>query len=75
MVAFTALFNDLGHRFVGFSLAMEGGYTVIGLALIIGDDELQAGTISVKKLDDGEQFSVSRDNLLFEVSKYLSITE
>jgi histidyl-tRNA synthetase len=45
------------------------------LALIIGDDELQTSTISVKKLDDGEQFSVSRDNLLAEASKYLAITE
>ena len=45
------------------------------LALMIGDDELQTSTISVKKLDDGEQFSVSRDNLLAEASKYLAITE
>jgi len=45
------------------------------LALIIGDDELQTSTISVKKLDDGEQFSVSRDNLLAEASKYLAKTE
>lgn len=45
------------------------------LALIIGDDELQTSTISVKKLDDGEQFSVSRDNLLAEASKYLEKTE
>lgn len=45
------------------------------LALIIGEDELQTSTISVKKLDDGEQFSVSRDNLLAEASKYLAKTE
>ena len=45
------------------------------LALIIGGDELQTSTISVKKLDDGEQFSVSRDNLLAEASKYLAKTE
>ena len=45
------------------------------LALIIGGDELQTSTISVKKLDDGEQFLVSRDNLLAEASKFLAKTE
>ena len=45
------------------------------LAIIIGEDELQTSIITVKLLDDGEQFSVSRDNLFIEVSKYLAKTE
>jgi len=45
------------------------------LALIIGDDEIKNSRISVKKLDEGEQISVSRDNLLAETRKYLALTE
>lgn len=45
------------------------------LALIIGDNELQTNSITVKLLDDGKQLSVSRDNLLAETSKYLANME
>jgi histidyl-tRNA synthetase len=45
------------------------------LALIIGDNELQTNSITVKLLDDGTQLTVSRDNLLAETSKYLANME
>ena len=45
------------------------------LALIIGENELQTNSITVKLLDDGRQLSVSRDNLLAETSKYLANME
>lgn len=45
------------------------------LALIIGENELQTSSITVKQLDDGEQFSIPSDNFVAEVSKYLTSKE
>ncbi len=45
------------------------------LALIIGEDELKTKTVTIKLLDNGEQFTVSIDNLLTEISGYLETTE
>ncbi len=45
------------------------------MALIIGDNELETSSITVKQLDDGEQFSLSSENFVAEVSKYLTTKE
>jgi len=37
------------------------------LAVILGEDELKAGLVTVKRLDSGEQRQVSRDALLAEI--------
>jgi histidyl-tRNA synthetase len=45
------------------------------MALIIGDNELENSSITVKQLDDGEQFSLSSDHFAAEISKYLTSKE
>ncbi len=45
------------------------------LALIIGENELQTNSVTVKQLDNGKQYSVSIKNLLTEISRYLEQTE
>ena len=45
------------------------------MALIIGENELETSSITVKQLDDGEQFSLSSENFVAEVSKYLTTKE
>ena len=45
------------------------------MALIIGENELESSSITVKQLDDGEQFSLSSDNFVAEVSNYLTTKE
>ena len=42
------------------------------IALIIGENELENNSITVKQLDNGEQFSLTSDNFVAEVSKYLT---
>ncbi len=41
------------------------------LAIIIGENELQTNSVTVKQLDNGIQFSVPIENLLTEISSYL----
>lgn len=45
------------------------------LAIIIGENEMQTNTISVKQLDDGEQYSVARNDLVMHASKYIEEME
>jgi len=45
------------------------------LALIIGENELQTNSVTVKQLDNGRQYSVSIENLLTEISRYLEQRE
>ena len=45
------------------------------MALIIGENELETSSITVKQLDDGEQFSLSSEHFVAEVSKYLTTKE
>jgi histidyl-tRNA synthetase len=45
------------------------------LALIIGENELQTNTVTIKLLDNGKQYTVTIENLLTDVSSYLENTE
>ncbi len=45
------------------------------LAVIIGENEFETKTATVKQLDDGKQFSVPIENLLNEICNYLEKTE
>jgi len=45
------------------------------LALIIGENELQSNSVTIKQLDKGKQYTVSIENLLTDVSSYLENTE
>jgi len=45
------------------------------LALIIGENELQTNSVTVKQLDSGKQFSVSTEKLLTEISSFLEQAE
>lgn len=44
----------------------------IRFAIIMGEDELAAGTVTVKDLVEGEQFSVARDALVDSIQERLS---
>jgi len=45
------------------------------LALLIGENELQTNSVTVKQLDNGKQFTVSIENLLTEIISFLEQTE
>lgn len=51
-----------------FDIARRKG---IPIALIIGEDEMQAGAVSFKVLETGRQFTVSKDVLAEQISQYL----
>jgi histidyl-tRNA synthetase len=42
------------------------------LACILGESELERGTVTVKDLDSGEQKEISADSIVEEVQKILS---
>ncbi|MCK5361186.1 MAG: histidine--tRNA ligase, partial [Gammaproteobacteria bacterium] len=42
------------------------------IALIIGENELENKSITLKQLDNGEQYSLASKNFVVEVSKYLT---
>jgi len=45
------------------------------IALILGEDEMQANTVTVKILDNGSQFTVPIKKLLAEIGSYIEMTE
>jgi histidyl-tRNA synthetase len=45
------------------------------LAVIIGENELESGKVTVRQMDDGEQYATNRDELSGLVMKYLEKSE